>query len=54
MIKVLKSLVNIKSYSRRGNVQIIFKEGVKTMNVVVERQNNMVSVPRELMQYSRL
>ena len=41
----------IKSYSRRGNVQIIFKEGVKTRNVVVERQNNMVSVPRELMQY---
>ena len=54
MIKELKSLVNIKSYSRRGNVQIIFKEGVKTRNVVVERHNNMVSVPRELMQYSRL
>ena len=51
MIKELKSLVNIKSYSRRSNVQIIFKEGVKTRNVVVERQNNMVSVPRELMQY---
>ena len=49
MIKELKSFVNIKSYSRRGNVQIIFKEGVKTRNVVVERQNNMVSVPRELM-----
>ena len=32
-------------------MQIIFKEGVKTRNVVVERQNNMVSVPRELMQY---
>ena len=29
MIKELTSLVNIKSYSRRGNVQIIFKEGVK-------------------------
>ena len=51
MIKELKSLVNIKSYSRRGNVQIIFKEGVKTRNVVVESQNNKVSVPRELMQY---
>ena len=54
MIKELKSIVNIKSYSRRGNVQIIFKEGVQTRNVVVERQNNMISVPRELMQYSRL
>ena len=53
-IKELNFLVNIKSYSRRGNVQTIFKEGVKTGNVIVERHNNMVSVPRELMQYSRL